>query len=785
MGYTWARRYLAHKDFARFRRIQRVPTTDTAVQTTGVLAAIAFPEALEPEDIARKLAIELTIKPTQALRTIELLDGGNTVPFIARYRKEMTGNLDEVQIQLVADRAEALRSLHARKHDVLRMIAEQGKLTAELGAAIVAATTLQAIEDLYLPFRPKRKTRASVARERGLQPLADMILRQERGASPEEAALAFVNADLGVESVMAALSGARDICAETIMEDAAVRGDARTLFFKDGSVKTRLTVEPEKVAEKDPKGIYRLYYDFSEPVSRLVPHRTLALNRAEREDVIRVAVEEPFERVEPLIHNVYPPDPRSPFANELRAAIADGYRRLLAPALEREVRAELTRQAEEHAITVFATNVRNLLLQPPLRETAVLGLDPGYRTGCKVAVVDIHGNYVESTTIYPHPPASRWDDAKATLKALIAKYGIGVIAIGNGTASRETEQLAAEIIRELEKAGVKGAPGYVMVNEAGASVYSASEAARQEFPTLDATQRGTISIARRLQDPLAELVKIDPKAVGVGLYQHDVDQKALSEALDRVVTSCVNYAGVDVNVASSQLLRHVSGVSARVAENIVSYRQQHGPFASRAQLHKVAGLGPTTFVQAAGFLKISNGAEMLDNTFIHPESYEVARAVLQRLPGGGERVSDQVKTWRLLASMNSRGGGKNAAVATLAKDLDVGVPTLTDILENLEKPGLDPRDELPAPILRHDVLKLEDLREGMILNGTVRNVVDFGAFVDIGVKQDGLVHVSELADHFVRDPMTVVAVGQVVQVRVVGVDVARGRVQLSMRGVEQ
>ena len=763
-----------------------MPTTDTAVQAADVLAAIAFPETLEPEDIARRLAVEISIKPTQALRTLELLDDGNTVPFIARYRKEMTGNLDEVQIQLVADRAQAMRSLHARKHDVLRMIAEQGKLTAELGAAIVAATTLQAVEDLYLPYRPKRKTRASVARERGLQPLADMILRQERGATPEEAAQAFVNAELGVESAAAALAGARDICAETIMEDATVRGDARSLFFREGAVKTRLTIEPEQVAEKDPKGIYRLYYDFSEPVSRLVPHRTLALNRAEREDVIRVAVEEPFERVEPLIHNTYPPDQRSPFANELRTAIADGYRRLLAPALEREVRAELTRQAEEHAINVFATNVRNLLLQPPLREQAVLGLDPGYRTGCKVAVVDSHGNYVESTTIYPHPPASKWDEAKTTLKALIAKHRIGVIAIGNGTASRETEQLAAEVIRELEKAGgAAGALGYVMVNEAGASVYSASEAARQEFPTLDATQRGTISIARRLQDPLAELVKIDPKAVGVGLYQHDVDQKALSEALDRVVTSCVNYAGVDVNVASTQLLRYVSGVSARIADHIVSYRQQHGPFASREQLHKVPGLGPTTFVQAAGFLKISNGAEMLDNTFIHPESYEVARAVLQRLPGGGERVSDQVKTWRMLAGLSSRGGGKNAAVATLAKELNVGVPTLTDILENLEKPGLDPRDALPAPILRHDVLKLEDLREGMILNGTVRNVVDFGAFVDIGVKQDGLVHVSELADRFVRDPMTVVAVGQVVQVRVVGVDAARGRVQLSMRGVDQ
>lgn len=767
-------------------------TANAAAESAAILEQIAFPETLEAESLARTLGAELSgVKPGQALRTLELLDGGNTVPFIARYRKEMTGNLDEVQIQAVADRAESLRALHARKRDVLRLIAEQGKLTAELAQTIVASTTLQAVEDLYLPYRPKRKTRASVARERGLQPLAELILQQARlsgqpDAALETAAQPFVSAEKGVESVAAALAGARDICAETIMEDAAVRGDVRQLFFKEGGVKARLTVDSEQAAEKDPKGVYRLYYDFAEPVGRMVPHRTLALNRAEREDVIRVGVETTFERAEPLIHQRYLPDPRSPFAGELSAAIADGYKRLLAPALEREVRAELTRQAEEHAINVFATNLRNLLLQPPLRGKGVLGLDPGYRTGCKVAIVDEHGNYVESTTIYPHAPSERWAESKATLKALIAKHNIGVIAIGNGTASRETEQLAAEVIRELEALGrPAGSLGYVMVNEAGASVYSASEVARQEFPTLDATQRGTISIARRLQDPLAELVKIDPKAVGVGLYQHDVDQRALAAALDRVVTSCVNFAGVNVNVASTQLLRYVSGISSRVADNIIAYRTEHGPFKTREQLRKVPGLGPSTFVQAAGFLKIAGGAEILDNTFIHPESYAVTRSLLKRLPGGDdtERVSDRVRAWRLLTSMNSRSAGNEGAVTTLAKELEVGVPTLTDILENLEKPGLDPRDALPAPILRHDVLKLEDLQPGMELQGTVRNVVDFGAFVDIGVKQDGLVHVSELADRFVRDPLTVVAVGQVVQVRVLSVDVARGRVQLSMRGL--
>jgi protein Tex len=774
-----------------------VPSSNTDSTATGVttsaaiLEQLTFAETLAPEEIARLLSTELGIKPGQLLRTQELLDGGNTVPFIARYRKEMTGNLDEVQIQAVADRAEALRNLHARKRDVLRLIAEQGKLTAELAATIVAAGTLQAVEDLYLPYRPKRKTRASVARERGLQPLADMILRQDTlpGDATEAlhaAAAAYVNAELGVESVEAALAGARDICAEQIMEDAAVRGDARTLFFKEGGVKAKLVVEPERAAEKDPKGVYRLYYDFTEPVGRMVPHRTLALNRAEREDVVRVAVEVPFERAEPLIQSTYPPDARSPFAGELRAAIADGYRRLLAPALEREVRAELTRAAEEHAITVFAANLRNLLLQPPLRGKRVLGLDPGYRTGCKVAIVDENGRYVESTTIFPHPPAGRWAEAKGTLKALIAKHGIAVIAIGNGTASRETEQLAAEVIRELEKLGrPAGSLGYVMVNEAGASVYSASEVARQEFPTLDATQRGTISIARRMQDPLAELVKIDPKAVGVGLYQHDVDQRALADALDRVVTSCVNFAGVNVNAASSQLLRYVSGISGRVADAIVAYRQEHGPFTTRAALKKVPGLGPVAFVQAAGFLKIAGGSEPLDNTFIHPESYDVTRELLKHLPGGADdqRAAERVRAWRLLSGMGARGAGTEAAVAALAKDLDVGVPTLSDILDNLEKPGLDPRDALPAPVLRHDVLKLEDLQEGMVLQGTVRNVVDFGAFVDIGVKQDGLVHVSELADRFVKDPLSVVAVGQVVPVRVLSVDLTRGRVQLSMRGV--
>ncbi len=756
---------------------------------------VEFAEELAPEELARRVAVQTSIKPSQVARTIQLLDEKNTIPFIARYRKEVTGSLDEVQIQAIEDATAATRALHERKGDVLRLIHEQGKLTLALAQAIIAATTLQVVEDLYLPYRQKRKTRASVAREKGLGPLAEKILAQARVAHlTNEAALEaegapFIDPAKGVTTLAEAYAGARDICAEVMAEDATVRGAVRAVFFREGTVRTRLTVSAEEAAAKDPKGTYRLYYDFSEPVSRLVPHRTLALNRAEREDVIRVAVELEPNRALPLIHETYPTDGASPFAHELAEAAADGYKRLLAPAIEREVRAEITRQAEEHAISIFATNVRHLLLQPPLRGQRILGIDPGFRTGCKISIIDETGKYLEGTTIYPHPPQREWEAAKRTLILLCAKFHITALAIGNGTASRETEQLAAEVIREIAaqptSSPLAGPPlGYMIVSEAGASVYSASEVARQEFPTLEATQRGGISIARRLLDPLAELVKIDPKAVGVGLYQHDVDQRELAKELERVVTSCVNFAGVDVNSASAPLLRHVSGINTRVAEAIVTHREEHGPFASRDALKKVAGLGPATFVQAAGFLKIPNGKEVLDNTFIHPESYPAVRTLLGILPASpAGKLPERVRLWRSMAQLQTKHQNQgNDAVATLAAQIGVGVPTLTDILENLEKPGLDPREGLDAPILRHDVLSIDDLHEGMVLSGTVRNVVDFGAFVDIGVKQDGLVHVSELADHFVRDPTTVVAVGDVVQVRVLGVDKTRGRVQLSLRG---
>ncbi|HEY5002643.1 MAG TPA: Tex family protein [Ktedonobacteraceae bacterium] len=775
-------------------------TTHEQTNQTSTAATPTPQETLSLTDLARTLSKELSLNSGQIARTITLLDEGNTIPFIARYRKEVTDSLDEVQIQAIADRSASLRALHERKLDVHRLIDTQGKMTPELAASITSATTLQEVEDLYLPYRQKRKTRASVAREKGLAPLADIILHQpeqigDLDALLEQYAQPFLNAEKGVDTSLEAYAGASDIVAEVLAEDANVRGSVRATFFRHSTLGTKV-VDPEKLTEKDPNGVYQLYYDFNESVTRLVPHRVLALNRAEHEDVLRVTIALPYEQAQSNITAHYPVRATSPFAQILSDAMEDGYKRLLAPSMEREMRVELTRQAEEHAINIFATNLRNLLLQPPLRGKKVLGIDPGFRTGCKLTVVDENGKYIVSDTMYLYQS----EKAAQMLRKLLTQYNITVIAMGNGTASRETEQLVANLISDLEKeTGEQGKIGYVIVNEAGASVYSASEAARQEFPTLDATQRGTISIARRLQDPLAELVKIDPKAVGVGLYQHDVDQKELAAMLDRVVISCVNFAGVEVNSASAALLKHVSGINTRVANAIIKYREEHGSFKSREQLQKVSGLGPATFVQAAGFLKIAGGVEPLDNTFIHPESYNATRTLLTLLPESDEknvRPSERIAKFRQLIKLqNSLGrsnrnrsgdtGSEQAAWADLANKVGIGLPTLNDILENLEKPGLDPRDALPAPILRHDVLKIEDLQTGMLLQGTVRNVVDFGAFVDIGVKQDALVHVSEIADRFVKDPLTVVAVGQVVQVRVLKVDVQRGRVQLSMRGLQQ
>jgi uncharacterized protein len=718
------------------------------------------------QHIYQTIATELGIRVEQVARTVALFDADNTVPFVARYRKEVTGGLDEVQLRAIQERLTYLRNLEARKDTVLRSIAEQGKLTPELEQAIRQATTLQQVEDLYRPYRPKRRTRATVARERGLAPLAEAILAQ-RDADPEALAAEFLSDE--VPTVEDALAGARDIVAETVAEDPDVRQAVRELITRHG----RIVVEVAD-AEKDPRGVYRAYYEFRTPVSVVRPHQLLALNRGEREGVLRVRVEVDDEQALQAIRQAYAPDPRSPLAAQLEAAIADGWKRLLGPSLERETRRNLTEEADDHAIQVFARNLRNLLLQPPLHGVRVLGIDPGYRTGCKLALVDATGKFLGGTTIYPHEPQEEWDAARRTLRELIEGGEVDVVAIGNGTASRETEQLVAQVIGEVERP-----VRYAIVNEAGASVYSASELARQELPELDVAMRGAVSIARRLQDPLAELVKIDPKSVGVGLYQHDVDQKRLAQALDAVVESVVNSVGVDLNTASPALLRYVAGLTPKVAQNIVRYRDEHGPFKTRAELLNVPGLGPKAFQQAAGFLKLPEGEHPLENTFIHPESYDVVERLFARF---GIRFDDgdlpELAAWvrELMAE-------EGLTVEALAQELGVGAPTLADILEDLAKPGRDPRDSLPPPILRQDVLKIEDLKPGMRLKGTVRNVVDFGAFVDIGVKQDGLVHVSEMAERYVRNPYEIVAVGDVVDVTVISVDVERGRIGLSMKGM--
>ncbi|MCL4554469.1 MAG: RNA-binding transcriptional accessory protein [Actinobacteria bacterium] len=713
------------------------------------------------------VAAALDVRPAQVAAAVKLFDEKCTIPFVARYRKEVTGGLDEVLLEQIQDRVAYLRALSARKEEVRKTIEEQGKLTPELAAAIEVAATLQQVEDLYLPYRPKRRTRASIARERGLEPLATLILTQARPeASLSALALPFVNEETGLASEEEVWAGARDIVAEVLAEDAAVRGALREAYAQEALLAAR---RDESVP--DPQGKYAMYYEYAEPLERAQPHRVLALNRAEREGVLKVAVDLPPERALGLIAALRPADNASPFAGHLREACEDACKRLLAPSLEREVRAALTERAEQHAIAVFAANLRPLLLQPPIRGRTVLGIDPGYVTGCKLAVVDETGRYLAGTTIYPHPPQGRTEEAKREILRLCETHQVDVIAIGNGTASRETEVLVADVI-----ANARRELAYVMVSEAGASVYSASTVAREEFPDLEAAQRGNISIARRLQDPLAELVKIDPKSIGVGLYQHDVDQKALGTSLQRVVESCVNHVGVDVNTASASLLQYVSGINRRVAESIVAYRNQHGKFRRRTDLRKVPGMGKITFQQAAGFLKIAEGEDPLDNTSIHPESYEACAKLLRLL---AVEAHDPVLATKMGAFRRQLERSGDAAV--WAAEIGVGVPTLLDMLRDLEKPGRDPRDELPRPVLRKDVLRMEDLQEGMVLTGTVRNVVDFGAFVDIGVKQDGLLHVSEMKGPRARPAMERIAVGDVVEVRVLRVDHERGRIALSMK----
>ncbi len=710
--------------------------------------------------IITTIAHELGLEADQIACAVQLFDEDDTMPFIARYRKEVTGGLDEERLRTIQTRLKYLRRLAERKATVLKSIAEQGKLTPELEARIQAAMVLQEVEDLYLPYKPKRRTRATVARERGLEPLAELILAQEiTEGRLEQFAQDYLSEK--VPSVEDAYAGARDIVAEVVSEDADLRKAVRERTFGQG-----LLVCAVADASLDPQGKYQMYYEYAEPLKAIPPHRLLAINRGDKEGVLKVKVEAPVDEITAEVEGRYLKDERSVFAAQVREAAADGYKRLIAPSIERGLRGTSTNEADDHAIKVFAANLRNLLLQPPLQSKIVMGIDPGYRTGCKVTLVDETGKFSGGTTIYPHAPQKQWDEARDILVNLVTWGNVDVIAVGNGTASRETEALAAEVIAEA------GRGAYVIVNEAGASVYSASPLAREELPDMDVSMRGAVSIARRLQDPLAELVKIEPRSVGVGLYQHDVDQKKLAETLDAVVESAVNHVGVDLNTASPALLQYVSGVNKQVSTAIVRHRDAHGPFKARRELRKVKGIGEKGFEQSAGFLKIPAGENPLDNTFIHPESYPVVEGLftLMGVRGNEPDLAQRVKAFRVENDL-----------AELADVLEVGLPTLTDIFDNLIKPGRDPRDELPKPILRSDVLKMEDLREGMILKGTVRNVVDFGAFVDIGVKQDGLVHVSKMADRYVRNPLEVVSVGDVVEVKVISIDLERGRIGLSMR----
>lgn len=711
-------------------------------------------------DIIRKLREEFGITQSQAENTVRLLDEGNTVPFIARYRKEMTGSLDDQIIRQLSERLTALRNLEDRRTQVRTAIAEQGRLTDALAAKLDAAQTQTEIEDIYRPFRPKRRTRASIAKEKGLQPLADIIWGQKLIGTPEEAAKAFVDSGQGVDTVLDAINGAMDILAEQISDDADLRKLLREETIKCGAIVSKKT--------KDEPSVYEMYYDYREPLKKAAGHRVLAMNRGEKEGFLSVKIEGEEEKLlqrmeRRLIRR------SSDTADILRGVIADSYKRLIAPSLEREIRNDLTEKAEEAAIGVFRENLRQLLLQPPISGKVVLALDPAYRTGCKIAVIDTTGKPLETTVVYPTPPQNKTAEAEKKLLALIEKYGVDLISIGNGTASRESELFVAEMLKKTKRR-----VQYIIANEAGASVYSASKLGAEEFPDYDVSLRSAVSIGRRIQDPLAELVKIDPKSIGVGQYQHDMNQKRLGEALGGVVEDCVNSVGVDLNTASPALLSYVAGIHATVAKNILKYREEHGKFTTRRELLKVAKLGPKAYEQCAGFLRLPDSEMPLDRTGVHPESYAAAEGLLALCGYGLADVAAK------------RVGGlakKIKSPEKTAAELGIGVPTLEDIMRELEKPGRDPREDAPAPVLRSDVLSMEDLQEGMVLTGTVRNVIDFGVFVDIGVHQDGLVHISQICDRFIKHPLEAVRLGDVVQVKVLSVDLQKKRIALTMKGI--
>ena len=715
-------------------------------------------------DIIQTLAQELDKNPQHVKNVVQLLDEGNTIPFIARYRKELHGAMDDTSLRTLEERLQYLRGLAERRETVKKSISEQGKLTDELAAAIDSAKTLAEVEDLYRPYKQKRRTRATAAREKGLEPLAALLFAQERGCPrPEDAAQDFLVPEKGVETLADALQGANDIIAEWISDNAAIRGSLREMLEKRGTLRSLAATEEDSV--------YRLYYDFEQPLSRLQGHQILAINRGEKEKMLSATVLLDREQALPLLRRAVV-KPGSAAMDFVKAAAEDAYDRLIYPSLEREMRASLTERADEGAIGQFALNLKPLLMQPPVKGKVTMGLDPGYRMGCKVAVVDGTGKVLDTAVVYPTYGERQKGEAIAALLKLIRKHGVEHIAIGNGTASRETEQMAVELIRQASASGAH--VSYMIVSEAGASVYSASKLAAEEFPQYDVNLRSAVSIARRLQDPLAELVKIDPKAIGVGQYQHDMPQKQLDDALCGVVEDCVNAVGVDINTASPSLLQRVSGLNATTAKNVVAYREENGAFTSRAQIKKVPKLGPKAFQQCAGFLRVPESKSVLDNTAVHPESYEAAKALLAL---SGYTLAD-VKESRisdLPERIKSYGEGKAAA------EIGVGLPTLRDIVSELLKPGRDVRDELPKPILRTDVLEMKDLTPGMVLTGTVRNVIDFGVFVDIGVHHDGLVHISQVADKFIKHPSEVVSVGDVVKVVVLEVDEKKKRISLSMK----
>ena len=726
-------------------------------------------------NIPSVIANELNVKVSQVDAVIKLFSEGATIPFIARYRKEHTGGLDEEILRQVEDRLNYLTLLEERREAILKSIDEQGKLTDELRQKLNAAVKLQELEDIYLPYKPKRKTRGTMAKAKGLEPLALFILQNPQfkgnlGDKLNE----FVNAELGVNNTEEALQGAKDIIAEMISDTAEVRKEVREYLLANSLVRSEKAKGKqeektnEKLKERDRKEIYQIYYEFSIDIKKIKPYQVLALNRGEKEKTLKVTLGFEHEEVIRIIKDTFFEYKDSVFMDLLDEVTIDSFTRLIYPSIEREIRNQLTESSDLHAIEIFAANLRQLLLQPPLAGKMIMGIDPGFYSGSKAAVIDETGRYLEGTTIYPHPPQNKTAEAKKILTALVEKYKVEVIAIGNGTASRETEFLVAELIKEKNLNC-----HYIIANEAGASVYSASETAKKEFPDLEASQRGNISIARRILDPLSELVKIDPKSIGVGLYQHDVDQKLLSHKLDNVVESCVNYVGVDLNTASGSLLNYVSGLNKRIADNIIKYRDKKGRFSSRTELKEVSGLGDKIFEQSAGFLKIPGSNNPFDNTFIHPESYQAAEKLLKMFNIPLSKVNESGALIDLFV--------KQKGLKKLAEEIGIGEPTLKDIIENLKKPGRDPREEMPGPILRSDVLKMEDLQTGMRLKGTVRNIVDFGAFVDIGVKQDGLLHISEIANKYVKNPLEELSVGDIINVKVIAVDAERGRISLSMK----